>query len=104
VGVGKVAAAALRQELVPLDLAGRVSSVVRSSVVGAASIAALTGGGLVVLLGAHAPFAIGGTAQMVAAIAIGGSLARRLAAAEREVIDLRDAVDLIEAPAAVDVA
>jgi MFS family permease len=96
VGVGKVAILALRQRLTPIELAGRVSAAIRSTVVGAASIATLTGGALVVVMGSRAPFAIGGVAQIVVAVLIGGALARRLAADEREVLDLTEAVDVRE--------
>jgi hypothetical protein len=100
VGVGRVADAALRQQLVPLELAGRVSSAVRSAVVGSATIATLVGGTLVVLLGPHAPFLIGGTGQILAALFIGGALARRLAADHRRVVDLTETVDLTDSVAA----
>jgi MFS family permease len=102
VGIGKVAAAALRQEIVPLELAGRVSSAVRSCIVGAASIGALVGGTLVAVIGPHAPFGIGGLAQILAAILVGGALARRLVADERQVVDLRETIDLTESPAAAE--
>jgi MFS family permease len=102
VGVGLVASVALRQRLVPLELAGRVSSAMRSGIVGAAAIGALVGGGLVSLLDARAPFAIAGVVQIVAALVIGGALARRLAADERQVLDLREMIDLTESPAAAE--
>jgi MFS family permease len=102
VGAGKVAAAALRQELVPLGLAGRVSSAFRSSIVGAASVGALVGGALVAIAGPHAPFTIGGAIQVVAALVIGGALARRLAVHDRQVIDLRETIDLTDSPAAAE--
>jgi hypothetical protein len=98
VGVGNVTMVALRQGLIPLDLAGRVSSAMRSSFLGAASLATLAGGALVLLLGIHAPFAIGGLAQLLAALLIGGALARRLAADERDVLDLTETVDVRETP------
>jgi hypothetical protein len=47
-------------------------------------------------MGSRAPFAIGGVAQIVVAVLIGGALARRLAADEREVLDLTEAVDVRE--------
>jgi MFS family permease len=96
VGVGKVAIAALRQEFVPLALAGRVNAAVRSTVVGAAAIAALLGGALTGVLDARAPFVIGGVAQVAVALVIGAALTRRLAAADREIIDLSQEVDLRE--------
>jgi MFS family permease len=102
VGIGNVASVALRHRLIPLELAGRVSAAMRASIVGAGAIAALIGGALVTLLGPHAPFAIGGVAQIVAAIVIGGALVRRLIADHQQVIDLREAVDLTEAPAAAE--
>ncbi|HVM65596.1 MAG TPA: MFS transporter [Acidimicrobiales bacterium] len=102
VGVGRVAIAALRQQLVPLELAGRVSAAVRSSVVGAAAIAALLGGGLVAAMGPQAPFVLGGLAQIVIAVLLGGALARRLAADRHRVVDLTDEVDLREQPVAVE--
>jgi hypothetical protein len=98
VGVGSVVSIALRQRLIPINLAGRVSSAMRSCFLGAAAIATLVGGGLVVLVGAHAPFAIGGVIQLLAAIVIGGALARRLSADERDVVDLTEAVDVRESP------
>jgi MFS family permease len=102
VGVGLVASVALRQRLVPLELAGRVSSAMRSGIVGAAAVGALVGGGLVSLLDARAPFAIAGAVQIVAAVVIGGALARRLAADDHRVIDLRETVDLTDSPAAAE--
>jgi MFS family permease len=102
VGVGNVSSVALRQRLIPLPMMGRVSSTMRSCILGAGAIATLIGGALVVLAGAHAPFAIGGVVQILAALVIGGALARRLAADERQVVDLREMIDLTESPAAAE--
>ena len=102
VGVGMVVSIALRQRLIPLELAGRVSAAMRSTIMGAGAIATILGGGLVVLAGAHAPFAIGGAAQIVAALLIGGALVRQLAAGEPGVIDLTEVVDLTVAPSAIE--
>jgi MFS family permease len=101
VGIGRVTIAALRQQLVPLALAGRVSAALRSAVVGAAAAAALVGGGLVALFGPHAPFAIGGTAQVLGAVTIGGLLAALLASTDGALIDVTDAIDLREQPVEV---
>jgi MFS family permease len=96
VGIGRVAIMALRQRLVPLELAGRVSAALRSTVVGAASVATLFGGALVALLGPHAPFTVGGAAQIVVAIVLGGALARQLAGHEQQVVDVTDVLDVRE--------
>jgi MFS family permease len=101
-GVGLVASIALRQQLMPLELAGRISSAMRSIIFGSAAVATLVGGALVALVGPHAPFAFGGALQMIAAIVIGGALIRRLAADERQVVDLRERIDLTESPAAAE--
>ena len=100
-GGGMVANVTLRQRLIPLALVGRVSSAMRSATISAAALATLVGGGLVVLMGSHAPFAIGGAIQLVTAVLIGGALARRLAADERNVIDVTETLDLRE-PAVVE--
>jgi MFS family permease len=102
VGVGNVAMIALRQRLIPLQLAGRVSAAMRTTFLGAASVASLLGGGLVVLLGPKSPFLIGGVAQILAALVIGGALIRRLAVHDRQVIDLRETIDLTDSPAAAE--
>jgi MFS family permease len=94
VGVGTVAQVTLRQRLVPLELAGRVSSAMRTSTLGAAAAGTLIGGGIVALVGVHAPFAIGGAAQVVVALLVGGALIRRLAVARKEVVDVREPVDM----------
>jgi hypothetical protein len=101
VGVGRVAIIALRQRITPLELAGRVSAVIRATVVGAGAIATLLGGALVVVINPHAPFAIGGALQMIAAIVLGGALVRRLASADEDVVDVTDAIDLREQPVEV---
>ncbi len=104
VGVGTVASVTLRQQLIPLEMAGRASAAMRSGIIGSAAIATLVGGAMAAVLGAHAPFAIGGVAQIVAALLIGSALARRLAADDREVIDLTDTIDLTGAEAAAEIA
>jgi MFS family permease len=96
VGIGNVASVALRQQIIPLDLAGRVSATMRSCIFGSAAIGALVGGALVVAAGAHAPFAFGGVVQIAAALLLGGALIARLAAHESQVVDVRDSVDLRE--------
>jgi hypothetical protein len=92
---------ALRQQLIPLSLAGRVSSAMRSVIIGSGAIATLIGGGLVALLNARLPFVVGGVGQLLATILIGGALARRLAAGERQVVDVTDTIDLREQPVEV---
>ncbi len=96
VGIGNVASVALRQRIIPLDLAGRVSSTMRSCIFGSGAIATLVGGALVVAAGPHAPFAFGGVAQVAAALLLGGALIARLAADEGAVVDVRETVDLRE--------
>jgi MFS family permease len=96
VGVGRVAILALRQRLTPLEVAGRASAAIRSTVVGSGAIAALLGGVIVTAWGPHAPFAIGGAIQVLAAVLIGGALVRRLATDNRQVVDLTEEVDLRE--------
>jgi len=98
VGAGNVISVALRQRLIPLELAGRVSAAMKSVVLGAASAGTILGGVVVAAIGVHAPFAIGGALQLVAAIAIGGALARRLAADEGQLVDVTETVDLREQP------
>jgi MFS family permease len=102
VGVGTVTQVSLRQSLVPLELAGRVSSAMRTSTLGAAAIGTLVGGGLAALIDTHAPFAIGGALQITAALAIGTALVRRLASVEPGVIDVTEAVDVTEEPTTAD--
>jgi len=97
VGVGRVTIVGLRQRWTPLDLAGRANAAIRSTVVGSAAIATLVGGALVALIGTHAPFAIGGSLQIIAAVVLGGALIRRLAEHDA-VIDLTATVELHEIP------
>jgi MFS family permease len=102
VGVGTVTQLSLRQRLVPLELAGRVSSAMRTSTLGAAAIGTLVGGGLAALMGPHAPFAIGGALQVVVALALGTVLIRRLAAEDRGLVDVTQAVEVTEEPTTAD--
>jgi MFS family permease len=101
VGVGTVTQIALRQRLVPLELAGRVSSAMRTGSLGAASVATLLGGVAVALIGPHAPFVIGGAAQLAIAVLLGSALVRTLG--DADVVDLRDEVDLTTTTPSVDV-
>jgi MFS family permease len=102
VGVGTVAQISVRQRLVPLELAGRVSAAMRTATLGAAALGTLVGGAMAAVLSVHAPFAIGGAAQIVAAVVIGGAFVRRLAVHDRQVIDLRETIDLTDSPAAAE--
>jgi MFS family permease len=97
-GVGMVASMALRQRLIPISLAGRVSAAMKSIIIGSGAVATLIGGALVALMNARLPFVVGGIAQLVAAVVIGGALARRLAADERHVVDVTETVDLRDQP------
>ncbi len=99
VGLGMVANLSLRQRLIPLSLAGRVSSAMRSATYSAGALGTLVGGGLVIAAGAHAPFAIGGAIQLVASVVLGGALIRLLGEGERDVVDVTETVDLREEPA-----
>lgn len=78
VGVGNVATLSLRQARIPGPLAGRVNAAMRMCTLGAASVAALAGGILTSVAGAHAPFLCGGIVQLVAAVGLGTALARHL--------------------------
>ena len=102
VGLGMVANLSLRQRLIPLSLAGRVSSAMRSATYSAGALGTLVGGGLVIAAGAHAPFAIGGAIQLVASVVLGGALVRLLAGDERDVVDVTETVDLREEPVVVE--
>jgi MFS family permease len=102
VGVGTVAQISVRQRLVPLEFAGRVSAAMRTATLSAAAVGTLVGGAMAGVFGAHAPFAIGGAAQVGAAIVIGGAFTRRLAAHDRQVVDLRADARLTDSPAAAE--
>jgi len=100
-GVGMVASMALRQRLIPVTLAGRVSAAVKSVIIGSGALATLLGGALVAIWNPRLPFTVGGVAQIAAAVFIGGALARRLAADERQLVDVTETVDLREQPVEV---
>jgi len=93
VGVGNVATLALRQSVIPGELAGRVNSALRMCIYGAAAIGGVVGGVLATTVGVHTPFLVGGIVQMTAGLVIGVPIARRLASTGEAA---EPAVDLLE--------
>jgi MFS family permease len=98
VGLGNVATLALRQSLIPRELAGRVNAALRMCISGAAALGALAGAALGTAGGVRAPFLAGGAMQLLAGVAIGLPLVRVLTRQRQD--DELDVEEWVSGPAA----